>query len=200
MEISDSSEDERQPPDTLPFGSERSRSPLGGEVAEERDDDVILIDIESLSLGRTVINATKDPKTREAIASAIYALPHNHLEEELLTSRRLPFLKRNLRKVVEQLAVQLRRPESRASSFAPELNASSMPRLKVEFNYGSRCVTGYQVHGWRCPLCRMIRSVPFSTKAGLELHLSHLHSQCGAVFTQSEDVCYFQVLIANKQD
>ena len=64
--------------------------------AEESDDDEVLLKMKSLTLDQSIVNMTSNKEAAQAIACAIDGLPHNKVEGQLLSMRRLPFLRRNL--------------------------------------------------------------------------------------------------------
>ena len=160
--------------------------------AEESDDDEVLLKMKSLTLDQSIVNTTNNKEAAQAIACAIDKLPHNKVEAQLLSMRRLPFLRRNLRAATDRLAAQLSRSSLGASQNKEELASrpykDSYPAFQVEYILGSLHIRGYHAHGWRCPLCRILRTTPFSSKAGLDLHLLRSHPECNTISSHSKDV------------
>ncbi|KAI5117885.1 hypothetical protein M0805_002276 [Coniferiporia weirii] len=124
---------------------------------------------------------TADSTPKQELVEALDALPSNMRELALHVSRQLPFLRRNVRRSLDILGVQKTREQISTTPAVPE----SHPRVRVEYTAGNRRFVGYSIHGWRCPICRIMRTMPFATRAGLELHLTRYHKYC--VFSFAND-------------
>ena len=77
----------------------------------------------------------------------------------ILSPRQLPFLRRNLRRVLDESETQV-----------------AVVKLHKLFVLNGKEHSGFYSFGWRCPLCRV--KMQFGTRNGLRHHLDIMHSRC----------------------
>lgn len=90
---------------------------------------------------------------------------------------RLPFLRRNLSQSLERLGIGL----------LSQTHYANAPIVKVIYIFGQLMYTG-KSKGWRCPLCKIFGTIPFSDRKGLQSHLEQGHRECEAYVSDDPNV------------
>ncbi|THH09574.1 hypothetical protein EW145_g1928 [Phellinidium pouzarii] len=124
------------------------------------------------------------------LMASLDALSLNRTGAALCASNRLPFLRRNLRRSLDALGSRGRALTSTAE----------FPKVRLVYSVGRQRFVGYNMHGWRCPLCRMLRNMTFATRAGLEIHLTRYHKHCTFSFVGDESTPLLHVMLPEVPD
>lgn len=107
---------------------------------------------------------------------------------KLLKSKRLPFLRRNVRKSLGSLGMKMihGHPQGRRN-------------VRVIYTFGQLKYEGHMI-GWKCPLCKLYDPFQFMERPGLDLHLRLDHGEFEVSWEGEKlEVCAFKIITPHKK-